>query len=118
MVAASEIEHPPDRTERIRQLNDAFRGAFVGGVVTITAGFEQLDPKLRAEFLRRIRDFNSFDEGNDPHAEHDFGSVDVADTRVFWRIDYYDRTLQSGSDDPADPIKTTRVLTVMLASEY
>ena len=37
---------------------------------------------------------------------------------VFWKIDAYDRTLEFGSDDPADPSVTRRVLTIMLASEY
>ena len=37
---------------------------------------------------------------------------------VFWKIDAYDRALQSGSEDPANPAVTRRVLTIMLASEY
>jgi len=37
---------------------------------------------------------------------------------VFWKIDAYDSELRFGSDDPADPAVTRRVLTIMLASEY
>jgi len=37
---------------------------------------------------------------------------------MFWKIDYYDRSLEYGSNDPADPSQTVRVLTIMLASEY
>jgi hypothetical protein len=53
-----------------------------------------------------------------PYAEHDFGSFELADYKFFWKIDYYDLRCESGSVDPSDPKRTTRVLTVMLASEY
>lgn len=106
------------RASRIRELNDNFRHTFVGGAVVITEGIEALSPQLRAEVLRRVRTHDQFDSGNDPHHEHDFGSFDIAEHKIFFKIDYYDRAVQFGSDDPADPAKTTRILTVMLASEY
>jgi hypothetical protein len=64
--------------------------------------------------------FSRFDEDNDPHGEHDFGAMDVPEAgRVFWKIDCYaDGAMEHGSEDPADPRRSFRVLTVMLASEY
>ena len=62
--------------------------------------------------------FNTSTEDNDPHGEHDFGAFEHNSERIFWKIDYYDRTLSRGSDDPSDPVHTVRVLTIMLASEY
>jgi hypothetical protein len=102
----------------IRELNDTFRQTFVGGVIMITPGIEALSLKFRAELLRRVRTFDQFDTSSDPYAEHDFGSLEIDNERVFWKIDYYDRAVQHGSDDPSDSAKTTRVLTIMLASEY
>ena len=56
---------------------------------------------------------------NDPYNEHDFGAFSQEGVgKIFWKIDYYDAAMKYGSEDPADPTKTTRVLTIMLASEY
>ena len=50
--------------------------------------------------------------------EHDFGSFEIGEQRFFWKIDYYDLSLCYGSNDPAEPTLTKRVLTIMLAEEY
>lgn len=44
--------------------------------------------------------------------------VEVDGRQLFWKIDYFDAAMEFGSEDPADPSKTTRVLTIMLSSEY
>ena len=106
------------KADRIRSLNDAFRRTFVGGAVMITQGVEAMPLDQRRSLLQKIRSFDAFSEDNDPHHEHDFGSVDEAGVRCFWKIDYYDRKTEFGSPDPADSPVTTRVLTIMLAEEY
>jgi hypothetical protein len=55
---------------------------------------------------------------NDPYGEHDFGSFEVTGHKFFFKIDAYDIDMRFGSEDPADPTKTTRVLTLMLAEDY
>ena len=50
--------------------------------------------------------------------ERDLGIMDVRGTVVWVKIDCFDRNLEFGSDDPADPSVTTRVLTVMLPSDW
>jgi hypothetical protein len=108
-----------DTTARIRELNDAFRRDFpAGGKRFITDGIFALDEADRAAILEKVRAFDNFTEDNDPHGEHDFGSFDFKGERVFWKIDYYDRACKYGSENPADPTQTTRVLTIMLAEEY
>jgi hypothetical protein len=103
-------------TQKIRELNDAFRTSLKGGQVMMTrgiAGRSDID-----EIFRSIRTFDSFTQDNDPHSEHDFGAFEAAQDSVFWKIDYYSPDLSAGSQDPSDPARTTRVLTVMLAQEY
>lgn len=105
-------------TNRIRALNDAFRTTFVGGRVMMTPGVDELPDCVKAEVITRVRTFNGFSADNDPHSEHDFGSFDVVGRRFFWKLDYYDREMKHGSENPADPNQTERVLTIMLACEY
>jgi hypothetical protein len=104
--------------ERIRTLNDAFRRSFKGGQVVLTAGVDGLPSDVKAMAIRKVATFADFNEANDPHGEHDFGNFELAGKRYFWKIDYYDRTLQGGSPDPADPAQTTRVLTILFAEEW
>jgi hypothetical protein len=105
-------------TDRVRALNDAFRRSFSGGRVMMTAGVNALPPDALAEALRKVRAFDDFTNDNDPHGEHDFGAFEVAGERFFWKLEYYDRAMEFGSEDPSDPAQTTRVLTIMLADEY
>jgi hypothetical protein len=105
-------------TERIRDLNDAFRRSFAGGKVMMTAGIAAMTDEVRAQVFDRVRTFETFTAENDPHGEHDFGNFEVDGRKLFWKIDLYDAAMEFGSEDPADPSRTTRVLTIMLASEY
>jgi Protein of unknown function (DUF3768) len=107
-----------DKAMRIRELNDSLRRTFVGGKVILTSGVESLPPDAKAKVLQAVRSFDAFDTDNDPHKEHDFGSFDIDGGTFFFKVDYYSPDLQGGSEDPADPEETTRVLTIMFASEY
>jgi hypothetical protein len=103
---------------KIAFLNDAFRTTFRGGNVTMTSGVDELPDCVKAEALVQVSKFSEFTADNDPHGEHDFGSFTLVGRKFFWKIEYYDNELQYGSEDPSDPRKTTRVLILMLASEY
>jgi hypothetical protein len=112
-------------TARIRELNDAFRcdpGSF-----SVLAGHDQhivthgvvaRGHDFVARAVRAVLDYTDFTEDNDPHGEHDFGDFELDGEKLFWKIDYFDNQLKYGSPNPADPDKTRRVLTIMLAEEY
>ncbi|MDA9398630.1 DUF3768 domain-containing protein [Bradyrhizobium sp. CCBAU 45389] len=102
----------------IAVLNDAFRRTFRGGHVMMTIEVAELPECVKAEALRHVADFSGFTEENDPYGEHDFGSFDLVGRKFFWKIDYYDEDMRFGSEDPSDPKRTVRVLTLMLSSEY
>ena len=108
-----------NHTETIRNLNDAFRqNSQLNGHLMITRGVQALGIKKVQEISQFVREFDRFDQGNDPYHEHDFGSFDHGGRKIFWKIDYYAPDLKHGSENPADPKVTVRVLTIMLAEEY
>jgi hypothetical protein len=122
-----------DHAARIARLNDLARKAMgVACTVFVTPGFRALGAADQSRVRESIETFNAFTEDNDPHGERDFGAIyqsadgrwtttrpaDGEKAQVFWKLDYYDRELKYGSEDPADPAKTRRVLTIMLAEEY
>jgi hypothetical protein len=98
-----------------------FFGPPARGLVVFTRGIIGLSPEDQIIAAARVRDFGSFTEDNDPHGEHDFGAFDLEDgsEKIFWKIDYYaDADCKFGSEDPSDPARCYRVITIMLASEY
>jgi hypothetical protein len=104
---------------RIRELNDEFRRGFRSvGKRFMTAGIAALPPEEQAAILGKVINFDTFTPDNDPYGEHDFGAFEHNGQKIFWKIDYYDLACEFGSEDPADPTQTTRVLTIMLAEEY
>jgi hypothetical protein len=107
-----------DTTNRIRVMNDNFRSTFIGGQVVVTEGVNELPLDTQARVLLAVQSFDKFTSDNDPHREHDFGSFEIDGQTYFFKLDYYALDMQSGSEDPADPEKTTRVLTIMCADEY
>lgn len=109
--------------QTIAALNDQLRALIplapkTLGACTVTQGVLALSATTIAQVYTRVRTFSEFTEDNDPYGEHDFGSFEIDDQKFFWKIDYYDLNLEFASEDPSDPDKTIRVLTIMLAEEY
>lgn len=112
-----DMEKKMPNTERIRELNDAFRKTFTGGRVLVTQSISARQDV--AEIIERVRNFDAFGEACDPHHEHDFISLTMEDGEIIYaKIDYYSSDLNCGSPDPSDPAVATRVMTIMLAENY
>jgi hypothetical protein len=103
---------------QVRKLNDTFRRTFCGGRVVMTRSVADLPEGDQATVLGQVRTFSAFSADNDPHGEHDFGSFVHGEVKYFWKIEYYDADGVYGSENPANPLATTRVLTIMRADEY
>jgi hypothetical protein len=107
-----------DNARVIRTLNDNFRSTFVGGQVVMTQGVNALPIDTKARVLLAVQSFSNFTKDNDPHGEHDFGSLEIEGETYFFKVDYYALDMNGGSENAADPSVTTRVLTIMRADEY
>lgn len=110
-------DQPP--MEAIRTLNDAWRCLGIGnGQLLVTSGVQDKGGAFVVAAVNAMRTFDDFSSDNDVYGEHDFGAFHLDGERLFFKIDYYDRSLSAGSENPANPEKTVRVLTLMLAKEY
>ena len=118
-----------DKAQQIAALNDQFRTRFfipsfgprrVPGHIVCTSGIATLPPQAQISIWASVSSFDIFTEGDDPHGERDFGAFDAEGVgKILWKIDYYaDESCTFGSEDPADPTRSFRVLTIMLAEEY
>ena len=107
-----------NQTQQIRELNDDLRKYLIGGGAVITPGIAAFGQDAVERIVNTIAVFDDFCHANDPYEEHHFGSFEAEGKTIFFKIDYYDRTLSYHSPDPADPSVTERVITIMLADEY
>jgi len=105
------------QSDLTRVLNDNFRSTFIGGRLMLSAGVAELPVDIKARLFLTVQSFSDFTRDNDPHGEHDFGSVEIDGETYFWKIDYYAPDLRSGAEDASLP-ETMRVLTIMRADEY
>ena len=122
------------RSERIAWLNDRARQAMgLACVAVATEGFRALPQADQSRVRELVETYDAFTPDNDPYGERDFGAIYKSSDgrwstgyptmgkvveKVFWKIDAYDRDLRFGSEDPANPAVTRRILTIMLASDY
>lgn len=113
-----------DRSSRIAALNDLCRQGLdsearivvTASCLAALAGAGGLDDELSAqvELLAAVRLHRfTLEDGADRRR----GEVLVRGRIIRFVIDYYDRSLEWGSEDPADPDVTTRVMTILLPED-
>ena len=98
------------KTKEIARKNDQLRRTFTGGRVMLSSGVEA-DPNLD-KIIEAVKNFNDFNEDNDPYGEHDFGKLTINSEDYFFKIDYYDSTYQFYEQDG------NRVLTILHSNEF
>jgi hypothetical protein len=123
-----------EQRARIAALNDDARGAMgTKCVVETTAGFRGLTPADHAQINAAVARYNLWTIAESHDANRDFGVIfkhananwsqetpqggDPIEA-VFWQIDCFDHAQTQISAQPWDETVTTRVLTLMLATEY
>lgn len=102
-----------DRRAKIITLNDEFRTTFRGGRVQMTPGVYDLEPRIRGRALSVLACYSKFDADS----EHDWGVFIFAGFAFEWRIEYRQKDGVGVSEDPTDPDKTLRVLTLWAAED-
>src|SRR6516162_10192299 len=82
--------------ERIRALNDELCTTGSGGKMYLTPGLIEKGADFIAKVTAAVRDFDAFDNNNDPWQEHDCAVLDVDGEPVMFKIDYYDENMEYG----------------------
>lgn len=129
-----DLELPADHgynRDRCAQLNDELRkygprraqdGIFISEALRYHMEEHENLMSAQAQRLELNRQIATYDfdadVGNDPYGERDMAFFDFLGERICFKIDYYDLDRLFGSDDPANPEITSRVMTIMLASDY
>ena len=106
---------------KIAELNDNLRKHMWSpgrNKIVLTRGVCSLPLIEQMLLLKKVRNFNDFNKANDPYKQHDFSRIEHNGINYFFKIDYYDPSMEYGSDNPADENITIRVLTIMRADEY
>ena len=114
-----------ERAEKIAALNDALRkdpGNPALCLTTMTRGVAALGPAFWVKVIAKLASLEpkDFPKGDDPYGERDFIVFEVADEKLYGKIDYFAKgsDYMAGAETPENPETTDRVLTVMLREEY
>ena len=88
-----------EKTDRIRALNDLFRQTSQGGQILMTHGVSNFNPETIGRIAEAVKNYNDFSEDNDPYGEHDFGSFEIDEHKLFWKIERHPRNSPYANND-------------------
>ncbi|MEL0210746.1 DUF3768 domain-containing protein [Sphingomonas sp. ABOLE] len=113
-----------DQISRIAVLNDRVRQGLdprARIVITAACAAALADGDDRHETVRSYGDLlmaiDRCDFAPDERVERRRGEVTFQGRQIRFAIDYYDGSIEWGSENPADPDVTTRVMTIMLPED-
>lgn len=127
MAQTSTATDTTSETAIIAAQNDQFRTAIlkrpaepqpIQGRLLVTPGVMAKGEGFMQQALQLTAGYVAFHTDSDPYGLHEMGVIEVQATKLWWKIDLYDTDYRYGSDAPADPEQTRRVLTILLPSEY
>lgn len=106
--------------EAIAQLNDDMRKYPVGPGkrAVITRSVNHMGAAFIKRAIAAVAAFDDFTSRDNVHRERDRGMFVLDGHKMLFKIDYLDVDGVLASDDPSDAAQTTRVMTIMFASEY
>lgn len=118
----TELAEKAKVTAKIAELNDKVRSRMSPNWI-FTNLVRSLDGDKLNQLIQLVKQFNQFDQDNDPYGEHDFGMIPLDGTTYYWKISYYDKASwkkgqEYGSESPEDENVTHRIITIMECSEY
>lgn len=106
----------------IAKHNDELRinGKAINGRIILVGDLmnEVDDVEKMSAVIAALKGFSDFNQGNDPHGEHDYGSFEVNGELMMFKVDYYALNEEELSEHPEDPNVTVRVLSVFYAHDY
>jgi|GEM_PF-1296400 len=116
----TDIKRIIDRQPKVIQAgNDKLRRYHHGGNVVITPTVQHLEPAVQYKLFDTAATFDNFSEDNDPCSEHDCASFEEEEGETYmFKVDYYNKDMTAGSEDPADPRQTILVMTLLHQFEY
>lgn len=95
----------------VAELNDAFRR----DPYPVLISRDLVDLPDREDLYQAVRNYDNFNEDNDPWGTHDMGFIDWHGIDTMWVIDVYNADFSEGGH-PLDP-ESRRVLTICTPAE-